>query len=72
MRLDPGRPLSPQERRVAALLRIGASNHAIGDVLGLSNEHVGAVVMHIRRKLGAHDRAALIAALTARAEELRV
>jgi DNA-binding NarL/FixJ family response regulator len=72
MRAEAGQALSPQERRVAALLRIGWGNHAIGDVLGLSNEHVGAVVMHIRRKLGASDRAALIAALTARQEELRV
>jgi DNA-binding CsgD family transcriptional regulator len=60
--------LSPQERRVAAAVRRGASNREIASELFLAPKTIEFHLRQIYRKLGVHSRAQLVAMLARRAE----
>lgn len=56
--------LSPTERLVLDELAKGRSNTEIGDALAMNIETVRSHLAHAYRKLGVHNRAAAIAAVT--------
>jgi DNA-binding CsgD family transcriptional regulator len=58
-----GSALTAQERRVAAAVRRGASNHAVAAELFLSPKTVEFHLRQIYRKLGVHSRTQLVAVL---------
>ena len=62
---DDDGALTPQERRVAAAVRRGASNRDIAADLFLSPKTVEFHLRQIYRKLDVHSRSQLVAALAA-------
>jgi DNA-binding NarL/FixJ family response regulator len=61
--------LSPQEQRVAAAVRRGASNREIASELFLAPKTIEFHLRQIYRKLGVHSRAQLVAMLARGAEQ---
>jgi len=60
----PDGVLSARERQIARLVADGATNRAIGDVLGISAWTVSAHVRRIFAKLGVSSRAQMVARLS--------
>ena len=68
---EPGTALTSQELRVAAAVRLGASNRDIAADLFLSPKTVEFHLRQIYRKLGVRSRTQLVAALADRPETAR-
>jgi DNA-binding NarL/FixJ family response regulator len=54
-------PLSPRERQIIRLVRVGKTNKAIATELRLSANTVSTQLRLLYKKLGAHDRAHAVA-----------